>query len=166
LPADVGEQVELLGAVTGIEVRIVADEDLGVVGIDLLDVLQPPGAPLGREPVVPARLDGHGERDRVAQLPRLVDDGLAVVFVDEHAGPAVRELRLRLPEPGEDQAFRGLHGRTLSRVGVVVPDAEQRPGERAPVVHGEDEQRIVVPRFPGHAVQLLPVRTRRAGSAP
>src|SRR5260370_31985494 len=48
----------------------------------------------------------------------------------------------------EDQLLGGPHRRGLSTVGVVILDVEQRLTERLAVIHGQDEQRIVVPRLP------------------
>jgi myo-inositol catabolism protein IolC len=48
-------------------VRVVPDQDLGGVGLDLLDVLHPVGTPLQGEPVVAARLD---RQERATGRPR------------------------------------------------------------------------------------------------
>ena len=57
------------------------------------------------------------------------------------------------------EAF-GAYGRALGAVGIVMLDAEQGPAKRFTVIHGQDEQRIVVPRVPirvaGHDVGRYP----------
>jgi len=46
-----------------------------------------------------------------------------------------------------DQPLGGGHRRALCRIRVIVPDTEQGPAERFPVIHGHDQQRIP-PRRP------------------
>ena len=57
--ADLRQAAELRLPVGRVESGIVADQHLGVIGSDGLDVLQPLIAPFQGEPVVPAGLDGH-----------------------------------------------------------------------------------------------------------
>ena len=67
--ADLGQPAELLLALGRVEVGIVADQHLGVVGLDRLDVLEPLIAPLQREPVVPAGLDRNGQHYALRDSP-------------------------------------------------------------------------------------------------
>src|ERR1035441_2058533 len=149
--ADVREAAELLLTPGSVKIRVIADEHLGVVGPDGVDVLEPLIAPLQREPLVPAGLDRYRQHHRLAAALNRVDDALAVAFVDEHADAAGGHRRKGLLQALVDQLLGGSHGRGLTLVGIVALDVEQPLAERFAMVHRQDEQRIVVPRLPARS---------------
>ena len=143
----VGEALEPLGLAQvhlGVALRVVADEHLREVGVELLDVGAEVLAVLEVELVLAGLLDRH--REQQAVLLGLLGDALrgAELLVDQAAGRVrVDALLGRLQEPLEDQMLRvgdllGLLGRRLAL------DSEHLLLERAAVVEGQDVELAVV----------------------
>ena len=101
---------------------------------------QPALPPLQLEPVPAAPLHGHRQDDTIGT--RRLDHRLAVPFVNQDAGAATGQLAARASQPRVDQPLSGFHRGPLSRIRPIVPDPEQGPAERLPVIHRKYQQGI------------------------
>ena len=133
---------ELLLVHRGVAVGVVADEHLGEVGVELLDVGGEVVAVLEVELVLAGLLDRHRQLEAV--LARLLGDVRAELLVDEHAGGArLRALVDGFEHALEDQVL-GV-GDLLRLLGSrVALDPEHLLLERPPMVEREDVQLAVV----------------------
>ena len=138
----------------GVAVGVVADQDLGEVGVVALDMRPEVLAVLEVELVLPALLDRHRELD-TARLRLLRDlSGPAELFIDERAGDRlIRAVAERGLEALEDQVLAVCDPLRLLGIRVAL-DAEAL-GERPAVIEREDVQLAVV--GPGHGRSSLPV---------
>ena len=125
-----------------VPVRVVADQDLGEVGVEALDVVAEAVAVLEVELVLAALLDGHGEPE--SALPGLPRHRPAELLVDQGAGQrGVGAVVGRLEQPLEDQVL-GV-GDPLDVLGRrVALQAKPLLLERPPVVECQDEELSVV----------------------
>jgi len=101
-------------------------------------VSQPLLVPLQLELLAAAAFHRCGQ-DHTVRAGRL-DHRLAIPFVDQDPGVTARQLRTGTLEPRVDEPLGGCHRGALPRVWVVVPDTEQGPAERLPVIHRHDQQ--------------------------
>ena len=112
---------------------VVADEHLGEVGVELLDLLAERVAVLEVEFVLSGLLDRH--RELVAACLRLARDVRPVLRVDEDAGELLRRALLdRALESLPDQLLRARH----------APDVADHLLERPAMVEREDVEALVV----------------------
>jgi len=74
---------------------------------------------------------------------RRLDHRLAVPLIDQHAAAAAGQLGERAVQARVDQPLGGLHRAAPGGVRIVVPDSEQRPAERFPMIHRHDKQGVV-----------------------
>jgi len=83
------------------------------------------------------RAAAHGSvaanRDGTVRARR-IDRRLAVPLVDQDPGPAAWQLLPGTGQPRVDQPLGGRHRGPLPRVRLIIPDTEQGPAERLPVI--------------------------------
>jgi hypothetical protein len=151
------EAAELALVHPGVAVRVVADEHLGEVRVELLDVVAEGIAVLEVELLLAGLLDRHREHE--ALLVRALRDVGAELLVDEHAG--CRRIDPALDgelHPLEDQTL-GVGDRLGLLVGGISLDPEHLLLERPAVVEGQDVELPVVSE--SHGFGFSSVRVRR-----
>ena len=123
-------------------VGVVADQHLGEVGVELLDVGAEVLAVVEVELVLAGLLDRHRQLQPV--LASLLGDVGAELLIDQHAGGAgLRALLDRLQHPLEDQPL-GVGDRLGLLIGRIALDPEHLLLERPTMVEGQDVQLAVI----------------------
>ena len=124
---------------------IEADEKLEEVGVEGLDVLGERVTELQLEHSRAALFDRHQQDDPV-RFGRSSHLG-AQVLVDEHALPAGGHASGHVAQPLVDERLRLAHPHQVARR-PLTGDAEHVFGERGPMIHRQNEERLVSRRHP------------------
>ena len=133
---------DLRGVHLTVAVRVVTDQHLGELGVELLDMLAELVPVFEVELVLPALLDRH--REHVAFAPRLSSDVGAELLVDQEADVLPgRAVGHGLLEPLEDDLLGVRDPATLLRV-RGTGDPQHLLLEGAPVVERQDVQVLFV----------------------